>query len=102
MRAVRPGGTIALVGTLSGPAPVNLAPLFLRNIRLQGILVGSRDMFVRMNETIARWQIRPVIDRVFAFEAAPEALAYLASGSHVGKVVVHVGDHRDGRQDAGS
>jgi NADPH:quinone reductase-like Zn-dependent oxidoreductase len=92
MRAVRPGGTIALVGTLAGPAPVNLAPLFLRNIRLQGILVGSRDMFARMNVAIARWRIRPVIDRVFGFEAAPEAFAHLAGGTHLGKVVVRVGD----------
>lgn len=90
MRAVRPGGTIALIGTLAGPAPVNLAPLFLRNIRLQGILVGSREMFSRMNAAIARWQIRPVVDRVFEFESAPDAFAYLASGSHMGKVVVRV------------
>ncbi len=91
LRAVRPGGTVALIGTLAGPAPVTLAPLFLRNIRLQGVLVGSREMFVRMNAVLARSAISPVIDRVFAFEDVPAAYDYLASGAHVGKVVVRVG-----------
>jgi NADPH:quinone reductase-like Zn-dependent oxidoreductase len=92
MRAVRPGGTIALIGTLAGPAAVNLAPLFLRNIRLQGTLAGSREMFSRMHVDLARWRIRPVIDRVFGFADAPAAYAHLASGAHMGKVVVRVGD----------
>jgi NADPH:quinone reductase-like Zn-dependent oxidoreductase len=91
MRAVRPGGTIALIGTLAGPSPVNLAPLYLRNIRLQGTLVGSREMFVRMCAAFSRWQIQPVVDRVFDFEDAPAAYAHLASGAHMGKVVVRVG-----------
>lgn len=92
MRAVRPGGTIALIGTLAGPAPINLAPLFLRNVRLQGILVGSREMFARMNAAIARWRITPVVDAVFPFEDAPAAYRHLASGRHSGKVVVRVDD----------
>lgn len=90
MRAVRPGGTIALIGTLAGPSPTNLAPLFLRNIRLQGILTGSREMFVRMHADLSRWQIRPVIDRVFDFDEAPAAYAHLAAGGHLGKVIVRV------------
>ncbi|MCC7043481.1 MAG: NAD(P)-dependent alcohol dehydrogenase [Acidobacteria bacterium] len=92
MRAVRPGGTIALIGTLGGASAVNLAPLFLRNIRLQGTLAGSREMFTRMYVDLERWQIRPVIDRVFEFEDAPAAYAHLASAAHMGKVVVRVGD----------
>jgi len=34
--------------------------------------------------------IQPVIDKVFAFERAPEALAYLAQGRAKGKVVVQI------------
>lgn len=34
--------------------------------------------------------IRPVIDKVFAFDRAPEALAYLAQGRAKGKVVVQI------------
>lgn len=90
MRAVRPGGTIALIGVLAGAAPVDLRPLLLRDIRLQGTLVGSREMFVRMNAAVSAWGLRPVIDRVFAFDDAPAAYAYLDSGVHVGKVVIDV------------
>lgn len=89
--AVRPGGTIALIGTLAGPAPVNLAPIFLRNIRLQGVTVGSREMFERMNLAIDAWRLEPVVDRVFTFDAAPAAFEYLATGQHVGKVVIKLG-----------
>jgi NADPH:quinone reductase-like Zn-dependent oxidoreductase len=97
LRAVRPGGTIALIGTLAGAAPVNLAPLFLRSIRLQGILVGSREMFGRMNALLARSVLAPVIDSVFAFEDVPAAYEHLASGTHFGKVVVRVGTGDVGR-----
>jgi NADPH:quinone reductase-like Zn-dependent oxidoreductase len=89
-RAVRPGGTIALIGTLAGPAPLNLAPIFLRNIRVQGVTVGSREMFERMNLAVDAWRLEPVIDRTFPFEAAPDAFEHLAAGRHVGKVVIHV------------
>lgn len=90
IKAVRPGGTIALIGSLAGPSPVNLTPVFMRNIRLQGIMVGSREMFVRMNQSLDATGVRPIVDRVFPFEEAPEALAYLAAGSHFGKVIVRV------------
>ena len=88
LRAVRLGGTVSLIGTLAEPAPVNLTPVFMRNIRLQGVLVGSREMFQRMNEALADPPMRPVVDRVFAFEDAPTAFEHLASGRHVGKVVI--------------
>jgi NADPH:quinone reductase-like Zn-dependent oxidoreductase len=59
-----------------------------RSVRLQGILVGSRRMFEDMNRAIAVNKLRPVIDKVFAFEEAREALAYMESGSHFGKIVL--------------
>jgi NADPH:quinone reductase-like Zn-dependent oxidoreductase len=88
LRAVRLGGTVSLIGVLAGPAPVNLTPVLMRNIRLQGVMVGSRDMAGRMHAAITQRRLRPVIDRVFPFQEAPAAFAYLASGSHVGKIVV--------------
>jgi NADPH:quinone reductase-like Zn-dependent oxidoreductase len=90
IRAVRPGGLISLIGVLAGPGQVSLAPLFLRNIRLQGVMVGSREMFERMNAALAVRPIAPVIDRVVPFDAAPEAFAHLAARTHVGKVVIRV------------
>jgi NADPH:quinone reductase-like Zn-dependent oxidoreductase len=92
LRAVRTGGQVNLVGSLTGlEARVNLALVFMRGVRLQGVLVGSREMFEAMNRVIALHEVRPVIDRVFAFEEAAEAFAHLKRQAHFGKVVVRVG-----------
>lgn len=57
---------------------------------MQGIEVGSVAMFEEMNRAIAQHRLRPVIDRVFKFEQAREALRYLESAQHLGKVVIQV------------
>jgi len=88
LRAVKHGGHIALIGILSGAAPVNPLPILMKGVRVQGIYVGSREMFESMNRAIARHRLKPVVDRVFSFEQASEALHYLQSGAHFGKVVL--------------
>jgi len=90
LRAVRLGGTIALIGILSGVGDVNPLPILMKNIRVQGIFVGSRSMFAEMNRAIETNQLRPVIDRVFPFEQAIDAFKHLESGAHFGKVVVRI------------
>ena len=87
LRAVRVGGQISLFGVLSGTqGDISTVTILQKNIRLQGIYVGSHDMFEAMNRAIALHQIKPVVDRVFAFNQAHEALRYLESGVHFGKV----------------
>jgi NADPH:quinone reductase-like Zn-dependent oxidoreductase len=91
MRAVRMGGSIALIGILSGvSAEVNPLPVLMKSIHVQGIFVGSRTMFEAMNRAIAASQLRPVIDRVFDFDQAPQALKHLESGAHFGKIVIRI------------
>ena len=43
-----------------------------------------------MNRVIALHGIEPVIDKSFAFDQAPAALAALAEASHVGKIVIRI------------
>lgn len=89
MKAVRTGGYIALIGVLTGNAgEVNPLPAVMKAIRIQGIFVGSREMFEAMNRAVALHRIRPVIDKVFPLDAAKEAYRHLESGSHFGKVVI--------------
>jgi NADPH:quinone reductase-like Zn-dependent oxidoreductase len=90
LKAVRPGGRISLIGILSGAGDVNFLPILMKNVQVQGIFVGSVAMFEAMNRAIALHRLRPVVDRVFAFDQAAEALRYLASGAHFGKVVIRV------------
>jgi NADPH:quinone reductase-like Zn-dependent oxidoreductase len=62
----------------------------MKSVRVQGIYVGSRAMFEDMNRAIALHKLRPVVDRVFPFDQAPEAFRYMESGAHFGKVVIRV------------
>lgn len=78
-----------MIGNLSGnTTEVNLVQILMQNVRIQGVLVGSRDTFEAMNRSIALHELRPVIDRVFAFEEARKAFEYMASGSHFGKICI--------------
>ena len=87
IKAVRIGGHIALIGVLTG-GEIDPRPLLMRNIRLQGIYVGSRAMFEAMNRAIALHKLRPVVDEVFPFEEAIAAYKHLEGGSHFGKIVI--------------
>jgi len=88
--SVAAGGTVSLIGVLTGfDAPeTGLFPLLARNADLNGIYVGNREMFERLNRFLAEHRIRPEIDRRFPFDEAPEAYAHLEGASHFGKVVV--------------
>jgi NADPH:quinone reductase-like Zn-dependent oxidoreductase len=89
LKAVRVGGQISVIGVLSGGASeLNIIPILMQNIRLQGILVGSRDGFERMNEFLAANEIRPAVDRVFPFAEVPDAFRHMASGAHFGKIAI--------------
>ena len=61
-----------------------------RNVTLKGILNGPKDRFQEMLGFYEEKEIRPVVDKMFAFEEADQALRYLFSGKHFGKVVVSV------------
>jgi NADPH:quinone reductase-like Zn-dependent oxidoreductase len=90
LRAVRVGGQIYLIGVLTGGGQVNPMPILMKNVRVQGIYVGSRAMFEAMNRAIALHQLRPVVDRVFPFAEVREALRYLESGAHFGKIALRM------------
>ena len=89
--ALRMGGSVAFVGLLTGrAAEIDLVTLMGQSARIQAIDVGSRAMFEAMNHAIAAHGLRPVVDRVFSFPEAREALRYLAQGSHFGKVCLRM------------
>ncbi len=91
LRAIRVGGKITLIGVLSGAAEINPMLIFSRRANVQGISVGSTQMFEAMNRAIAASGLKPIIDKVFAFGEAPAAYRHLQSAQHFGKVVIRVG-----------
>lgn len=88
INAVRVGGHIAMIGALDTEGSFSHVPIFMKAIRLQGIFVGSKKMFEDMFRAIEFAKLKPVIDRVFAFDEIREALNYMKSGSHFGKIVI--------------
>jgi NADPH:quinone reductase-like Zn-dependent oxidoreductase len=90
LRAVRTAGHIALIGVLAGYGDCNPVPILMKAVRVTGIFVGSRSDFEAMNRAIELAAMKPVIDRVFPFEQALDALHHLESGSHMGKVVIRI------------
>ena len=89
LRAIRPGGTLSMIGVLSGSAlSAPLGLVVTRQVRLQGITVGSRDGFEAMMRAIDQHKLVPVIDRAFAFEELKEAMEQLKRGAHFGKLCI--------------
>jgi NADPH:quinone reductase-like Zn-dependent oxidoreductase len=88
VRAVRSSGTLALIGVLAGATTqLGLGPIVTQNIRLQGVTVGSRDLFEEMARAMELHGTEPPVDeRLFAFEEVGEAIKALPAGQHFGKV----------------
>jgi NADPH:quinone reductase-like Zn-dependent oxidoreductase len=93
LRAVRYGGQVSLIGVLTGVSEnLNIAAILHGNIRVQGIYVGSAAMFKSMNRAISVNRLKPVVDKVFSFAQAKEAIRYLESAQHFGKIVISVAE----------
>jgi len=91
IRSVRFGGHISLIGVLSGRAgEIDIAPVLMQNIRVQGIIVGSREMFEAMNRALEQNQIRPVVDKIFALDETRQAFELMAQGGHFGKICIRI------------
>lgn len=89
LRAVRPGGTLSMIGVLSGlNIEAYLGPIVERQVRLQGVTVGHRDGFEAMLRAMAQHQLHPVLRDVFGFEDLKPAMDHLRSGGHFGKTLV--------------
>jgi NADPH:quinone reductase-like Zn-dependent oxidoreductase len=88
--SVRPGGTVAMIGGVSGGFGARIEPFALAGgaKRLVGVLVGNRTMMGDLVAFVAKHRVRPVIDRTFDFDEARSAFAHLASGQHFGKVAI--------------
>ena len=89
LKAIRPGGTLSMIGVLSGlMIEASLGLIVARQVRLQGVTVGHRDGIEAMLAAMTQHQIRPVLGESFAFEELKEAMAHLKVGGHFGKTTI--------------
>ena len=88
---LRKGGTLAFFGTTTGgDVEIDLRYLFVREIKLKGVYMGSRSALFRITDLFKRGVFKPVVDKVFPLEEARKAHEYLESSKHFGKVVLKV------------
>jgi len=94
MKATRCGGYLHIIGFVSSETSNDnvIFPIIRNAICLRGIQIGSVSQFKDMNCLItANPEVtKPVVDKVFPFDQAIDAYAYLESQKHVGKVVISV------------
>jgi NADPH:quinone reductase-like Zn-dependent oxidoreductase len=93
LRAVRPSGHVHVIGVLSGTGSeagpgIDVRSVLTNSVHINGIYVGSRAMFERMNAAISANNLKPVIDRIFPLANARAAFTHMQSGSHFGKIVL--------------
>jgi NADPH:quinone reductase-like Zn-dependent oxidoreductase len=90
LRALKMGGVVAQIGVLTGSAePLPLPVILHKQVRIQGIYVGSRRDFEAMNATIASAAMRPVFES-HSWNEAREVLRKMETASHFGKLVLTV------------
>jgi len=93
LRAVALGGEIASIGFLSTENPgIDFFQLKASGASIRNVTVGDRAALLDFNRAVAATRLKPVIDRVFAFDEAREAFGHLESGAHFGKVVIRCVD----------
>ncbi len=89
LRAAARNGLVAMIGVLSGvEQPLNVLPVLMNGLRVQGIYVGSVAMLSRLVQTFADHDVHPAIGETFAFQQAKDAFRTLDSATHFGKVVI--------------
>ncbi|HEX8593566.1 MAG TPA: NAD(P)-dependent alcohol dehydrogenase [Pseudomonas sp.] len=91
MIAARVGGHISVIGILTGVAgQLSFVPALVKQLRLQGVLVGSRTQQQDMIRAINASGMRPVIDRHFAMADIVQAFRYQETNQHFGKICLDI------------
>ncbi|SEM65298.1 NADPH:quinone reductase [Mucilaginibacter gossypiicola] len=90
VEATRVAGQITVIGFLAGQTTaLNLMPVIFKQTKIQGIAVGHLKALEEMNKAFDKYNIKPVIEKVYPFEDAVEAYQHLAKGAF-GKIVIKV------------
>jgi NADPH:quinone reductase-like Zn-dependent oxidoreductase len=92
LKSLRPGGTVVVSGTTSGPDPASaeLRRIFFLQLRVQGSTMGTRDELHGLTELLDVTGARPLVDRVLPLDQARDGFAAMVDGDLFGKVVFTV------------
>ena len=91
VECLKRGGKLVFFGTTTGSeAKIDIRYVFVREIELLGVYMGPRADLFKITELFERGLLKPVVDKVFPLEEAPEAHRYLEESRHFGKVVLKI------------
>lgn len=91
VECLKKGGKLVFFGTTTGShAQIDIRYIFVREIELLGVYMGPRADLYKITELFERGLLKPVVDKVFPLQEAPEAHRYLEKSLHFGKVVLKV------------
>ncbi|MGQ9863110.1 MAG: zinc-binding dehydrogenase [Bacteroidia bacterium] len=86
-----PAGTLVVYGATAGnPPSIDLRRLFWRQSRIQGSTMGNSHDFEGFLSLVKAHQLRPIVDRVFAFSEVPAAFAHMEKAQQLGKIVIQI------------
>ena len=89
IRALKPGGTIVVSGTTSGPDldDAELTRIFFLQLSVVGSTMGTRAELASLVSLLDATGARPLIDRTIPMTEARDGFAAMAGGDVFGKVV---------------
>jgi NADPH:quinone reductase-like Zn-dependent oxidoreductase len=89
IRSLRPGGTLVVSGTTSGPKldDAELTRIFFLQLRVIGSTMGTRRELAALVQLLDASGARPLVDRVLPMEQAADGFAAMADGDVFGKIV---------------
>ncbi len=89
VKSLRPGGTLVISGTTSGPQPDNaeLTRIFFLQLRVQGSTMGTREELEQLIGLLDVSGARPLIHQVLPLRQARDGFGAMMSGDLFGKVV---------------
>ena len=89
INSLRPGGTVVITGTTSGPAPksAELTKIFFKPLQVVGSTMGTKDELVAVTAMLANSGVRPLVDRILPLAEARDGFAAMIGGEVFGKIV---------------
>jgi len=101
LETLAPNGRLVVIATQGGTrATIDMRGVMMKRLIVTGSMLRPQPIAYKAGLKVALMQrvwplieagrLRPIVDRVFAFEEAPAAHAYMESGGHVGKILLRV------------
>lgn len=85
------GGMVFTIGFVTGTVlQLDLMPIILKALRVQGNNTGSVADFARVMQAVGAGRLEPIVDRTFDIEEVADAYRHLSSGNAFGKIAIHL------------